>query len=57
MDFIPVLKELDYMNHELKLDEIFNLDFIDEAHKEDAHRLAKPSYQHWIHLLIMVQIT
>jgi hypothetical protein len=37
MDFIPVLKELDYMNHELKLDEIFNLDFIDEAHKEDAH--------------------
>jgi NitT/TauT family transport system substrate-binding protein len=37
MDFIPVLKELGYMNHELKVDDIFNLDFIDEVHKEDAH--------------------
>ena len=37
MDFIPVLKELGYMNHELNVDDIFNLDFIDEAHKEDAH--------------------
>ena len=37
MEFIPVLKELGYMNHDLEVDEIFNLEFIQKAHPEDAH--------------------
>ncbi len=37
MEFIPVLKELGYMNHDLKVGDIFNLKFIEETHKEDAH--------------------
>jgi len=37
MDFIPILNELGYMKHDLKVDDIFNLKFIDETHKEDAH--------------------
>jgi NitT/TauT family transport system substrate-binding protein len=37
MEFIPVLKELGYMNHDLKVEDIFNLKFIEEAHPEDAH--------------------
>ncbi|MBZ2165369.1 ABC transporter substrate-binding protein [Methanobacterium spitsbergense] len=37
MEFIPVLKELGYMNHDLKVGDIFNLRFIEETHKEDAH--------------------
>jgi NitT/TauT family transport system substrate-binding protein len=37
MAFIPVLKELGYMNHDLKVDEIFNLEFIEKTHPEDAH--------------------
>lgn len=37
MDFIPVLKELGYMNQDLKIENIFNLKFIEEIHKEDAH--------------------
>jgi NitT/TauT family transport system substrate-binding protein len=37
MEFIPILKELGYMNHDLKVDDIFYLNFIEETHKEDAH--------------------
>jgi NitT/TauT family transport system substrate-binding protein len=37
MDFLPVLKELGYMDTDLKVDDIFNLKFIEETHKEDAH--------------------
>ncbi|WP_048190723.1 ABC transporter substrate-binding protein [Methanobacterium sp. SMA-27] len=37
MEFIPVLKELGYMNHDLKVGDIFNLRFIEKTHKEDAH--------------------
>jgi NitT/TauT family transport system substrate-binding protein len=37
MDFIPVLQELGYMNDNLKVEDIFNLKFINETHKEDAH--------------------
>jgi len=37
MEFIPVLKELGYMNHDLKVEDIFNLKFIEETHPEDAH--------------------
>ncbi len=37
MHFIPVLKELGYMNNNLRVEDIFNLKFIDETHKEDAH--------------------
>ena len=37
LKFIPVLKELGYMNHDLKVGDIFNLKFIEETHKEDAH--------------------
>ena len=37
MDFIPILKELGYMNHDLKVEDIFDLKFIEETHKENAH--------------------
>jgi NitT/TauT family transport system substrate-binding protein len=37
MDFIPVLKELGYMDQFLNVKDIFNLEFIEKAHKEDAH--------------------
>ncbi len=37
MDFIPVLKELGYMNHDLKVEDVFDLKFIEETHKENAH--------------------
>ncbi len=37
MKFIPVLKELGYMKKDLNDEDIFNLKFIDIAHKEEAH--------------------
>jgi NitT/TauT family transport system substrate-binding protein len=37
MKFIPVLKDLGYMKKDLDVDDIFNLQFIDEAHTEEAH--------------------
>lgn len=37
MKFLPVLKELGYMNHDLKVENIFNLEFINNIHKENAH--------------------
>ena len=37
MDFMPILNELGYIKNDLKVEDIFNLEFIDEAHKEDAH--------------------
>jgi NitT/TauT family transport system substrate-binding protein len=37
MDFIPVLKKLGYMNHDLSVEDIFYLKFIEDVHKEDAH--------------------
>jgi len=37
MKFLPVLKELGYMEHDLKVENIFNLEFINNIHKEDAH--------------------
>ena len=37
MKFIPVLKDLGYMKNDLNIKDIFNLNFIDEAHTEEAH--------------------
>ena len=37
LDFIPVLRELGYMEKDLKREDIFNLDFIRKIHVEDAH--------------------
>ena len=37
MDFVPVLMELGYMKQELKVEDVFELKFIEEVHKEDAH--------------------
>ncbi len=37
MKFIPVLKDLGYMKNDLKVEDIFNLKFIDKTHTEEAH--------------------
>jgi NitT/TauT family transport system substrate-binding protein len=37
MDFLPVLKELGYMNTDLTPEDIFELKFINQVHKEPAH--------------------
>lgn len=37
MKFIPVLKDLGYMKNDLKVNDIFNLKFIDNIHPEEAH--------------------
>ena len=37
MDFLPVLKELGYMKRNIDAEDIFELKFIDEVHKEPAH--------------------
>ena len=37
MDFIPVLKKLGYMEKDLKEEDVFDLNFIENIHKERAH--------------------
>lgn len=37
MDFIPVLKKLGYMKKDLKVEDVFNLNFIEKIHREKAH--------------------
>ncbi len=37
LDFIPVLKELEYMKKDLKEEDVFNLKFIEKIHRENAH--------------------
>lgn len=37
LDFTPILKELGYIEKDLKKEDIFNLDFIREIHMENAH--------------------
>lgn len=37
LDFLPVLKELGYMKRNINAEDIFELKFIDEIHKEPAH--------------------
>ncbi len=37
MNFLPVLIKLGYMNRELNADEIFDTNFIEEVHRENAH--------------------
>jgi NitT/TauT family transport system substrate-binding protein len=37
MDFLPVLKKLGYMNTDLKPEDIFELKYINQVHREPAH--------------------
>lgn len=37
MEFIPVLKSLGYMEKDLKVEDVFDLSFIEKIHREKAH--------------------
>lgn len=37
MDFLPVLKRMDYIQNELEVNDVFYLDLIKRTHKENAH--------------------
>jgi NitT/TauT family transport system substrate-binding protein len=37
MDFVPVLRDMEYMNSGLEPSDVFELKFIEEVHTENAH--------------------
>lgn len=45
LDFIPVLKSLGYLKNDLKVKDIFNLEFIQEVHPGPSHYDLIPDYQ------------
>lgn len=45
LDFTPVLKRLGYLKNDLKVEDIFNLEFIQEVHPGPSHYDLLPDYQ------------